>query len=61
MNHPWLWHQVIPTEQQPVLTLMVTYIPQNWDQDAPVSGQVLRALTYDEADFMFEKFGAMYG
>jgi len=60
MNHPWLWHQVIPTNQEPVLTLMVTYIPPNWDQEAPLSTQPLRSLTEQEAEFMFQTFKAIY-
>jgi len=60
MNHPWLWHQVIPTNQEPVLTLMVTYIPPNWDQDAPLSTQPLRSLTEKELDFMFQTFKTHY-
>lgn len=60
MNHPWLWHQVILTNQEPVLTLMVTYIPPNWDQDAPASTQPLRSLTEQETEFMFQTFKSIY-
>ena len=56
MNHPWLWHQVIPTNKEPVLTIMVTYVPPIWDQDPPQSVKPLRYLTEAEIDFMFETF-----
>lgn len=58
MNHPWLWHQVIiPIDNQPVLTIMVTYIPPNW---APSSSEILRKLTDQEINFMFEQFVKFY-
>ena len=41
----------VPIDMTNVLTLMVTYIPPNWDQAAP---------TNDETDFMFETFANIY-
>lgn len=57
MNHPWLWHEVNPFPNQAVMTLMVTYIPEVWDQEAPQSTKKLRALTEEEMQFMFSEFG----
>jgi hypothetical protein len=56
MNHPWLWHQVIPPENEPVMTMMVTHIPKNWDQDSPKSEISLRELSEQERNFMFQEF-----
>lgn len=60
MNHPWLWHQVIPHAGEAVSTLMVTYMPKDWDQDVPKSTKQLRALTDAERDFMFDHFEKFY-
>ncbi|MCB1111685.1 MAG: hypothetical protein KDK72_03380 [Chlamydiia bacterium] len=56
MNHPWLWHQVNPRPNLPVSTLMVTHIPEGWDQEKPQSTKTLRTLTEEELDFMFAHF-----
>lgn len=56
MNHPWLWHQVNPYPNQAVSTLMVTYIPEKWDQDIPRSTKTLRVLNDAELEFMFNHF-----
>lgn len=60
MNHPWIWHQVIPAENKSVSTLMVTYIPKDWDQDVPKSSKQLRCLNQQEIDFMFDHFPKFY-
>lgn len=56
MNHPWLWHQVIPIPNHAVCTLMVTYIPPNWDQDIPKPSKKLTCLTEEQKEFMFATF-----
>jgi hypothetical protein len=56
MNHPWLWHEVNPFPNQAVMTLMVTYMPAFWDQDAPQSSKKLRSLNEEELQFMFTEF-----
>ncbi len=60
MNDPYLWHQVIPRENQPVSTLMVTFMPDDWDQVLPKSTKDLRALNEKEMDFMFAHFQQFY-
>ncbi len=60
MNDPWIWHQVIPRPGQAVSTLMVTFIPEAWDQDVPKSDRHLRALNTDELNFMFDHFSKLY-
>lgn len=60
MEHPWEWHQVIPYPNEAVMTVMVTVIPPDWDQDVPRSNQPLRPLTPDELEFMFTKFREQY-
>lgn len=60
MNDPYLWHQVIPRENQPVSTLMVTFMPEGWNQVLPKSNKELRALTGQEMDFMFDHFRQFY-
>jgi hypothetical protein len=60
MNHPWIWHQVIPFLNETVSTLMITYIPSGWDQDEPQSTKPLRKLTDDELNFMFDHFTNLY-
>lgn len=59
MNDEWLWHQVNPRPGQAVFTLMVTYIPEGWDQEIPRSTKALRALKASELDFMFENFSKL--
>ena len=56
MNNPYLWHQVVPPNDEPGLTMMVTFIPDNWDQDSPKSEIILRELNNDEFDFMIDIF-----
>lgn len=60
MDHPWIWHQVIPQPNQAVSTLMVTFVPADWDQDVPKSTRPLRSLTPAERDFMFDHFTRLY-
>lgn len=60
MNHPWLWHQVIPRANAAVTTLMVTYIPPKWDQETPKSTKHLRSLTEKELSFMFTHFAKYF-
>lgn len=60
MNHPWLWHQVNPRPNLPVSTLMVTYIPKQWDQEVPRPTKPQRSLTEKEIQFMFTHFENLY-
>ena len=55
-NDKMIWHQVLPNEGQPVTSLMITYIPQDWDQVGPRPPQAQRPLNALEHDFMFAHF-----
>src|SRR5258708_5628235 len=59
MNHPWIWHKVKPN-LEPLATLMITHIPQTWDQIAPKSNKQLRCLNDNELDIVFEHFGKIF-
>jgi hypothetical protein len=54
MSHPWLWHRVRPLET--TSTLMITYIPDKWDQEKLPSRGDLRPLTLAETLFAFNHF-----
>lgn len=60
MEDPWAWHQVIPYPNEAVTTVMVTVIPEGWDQDVPKSTTVLCPLTQGELNFMFAHFQGLY-
>lgn len=55
-NDKLIWHQVLPNNGTPVASLMVTYIPKDWDQTGPRPEKKQRALTQQECDFMFAHF-----
>ncbi|HEY1097107.1 MAG TPA: hypothetical protein VGF14_07695 [Alphaproteobacteria bacterium] len=35
-NNSLLWHEVLPADNKPVSTIMVSYTPTDWDQTRPV-------------------------
>ncbi len=55
-NDPLLWHRVLPNDGQPVASIMITYIPENWNQTGPRPAQKQRELNETEKDFMFNYF-----
>ncbi len=55
-NDKLIWHQVLPNNGTPVASLMITYIPQDWDQNGPKPVQKQRPLSEAEKDFMFSHF-----
>lgn len=54
-NDPFIWHQVIPQNNKPVCTMMVSYATEDWKQPAPRSPK-LRELCREEKNFMLGKF-----
>ena len=56
-KNPLIWHRVLPNDGRPVTTLMLTYIPEGWDQTGPRPPVKQRCLTEAERAFMFAHFG----
>jgi hypothetical protein len=59
-NDPHIWHMVLPENDEPVSTTMLTYIPQDWGQKSPASPYKLRELNENERAFMFDEFERFY-
>jgi hypothetical protein len=55
-NNPLIWHRVLPNAGQPVSTMMITYMPDNWNQCGPKPASQQRPLTEQERVFMFGHF-----
>lgn len=55
-NDKLIWHQVLPNDGAPVTSLMITYIPADWDQIGPRPPQQQRPLHAQERAFMFAHF-----
>ena len=59
-NDPHIWHAVVPQDDKPVTTLMVTYAPADWGQEGPRPPRKLRNLRAPEMDFMRDHFERIY-
>lgn len=55
-NDPLIWHRVLPNGGNFVSSVMVTYIPQDWNQTGPKPAEKQRPLSDAERAFMFSHF-----
>jgi hypothetical protein len=55
-NNPLIWHRVLPNAGKPVSTMMITYMPDNWNQCGPKPASKQRELTEKEREFMLDHF-----
>lgn len=55
-NDPLIWHRVLPNGGNYVASIMVTYIPQGWNQTGPKPAEKQRPLSDAERAFMFSHF-----
>lgn len=58
-NDKLIWHQVLPNDGAAVTSLMITYIPEDWDQIGPKPAQKQRVLNEPELTFMFDHFTSL--
>jgi len=57
-NDPKIWHEVLPINNEPVSTLMISYIPKDWLQKGPTPAEdaPLRHLSDTETRWMKQHF-----